>query len=439
MSIAVAQKKSESTAAGAPARVSPATPNFGTVTPMDISLIQRKSSCACGGSCPSCRAKDEFIQPKLKIGAPNDKYEQEADRVADQVMRMPEPIVRRQPVEEEDEESIQTKPNESLQRQPSDEEEEEELQTKALNGIVQRQAEVEEEETLQTKATPGHTPTVGATTHAKIQSLEGGGQPLPSNQRHFFESRMGHDFSGVRIHTDSKAADTAQTIQAKAYTLGNNIVFNTGQYSHDNQEGKKLLAHELTHVVQQKRTIQSSIQRKEKGPRTDAFDKECPDTVVIGSIKPIAEFNKAKFDSGIRTWLGINSFMKVGPKEKYESCITEVLKVEENTCGNKGMLAEYTPCTKKKYCLPVGGNEKYPTDPNMFWDMHRTSRKFNLLEDSGKKTCKVTCLQRYGGGGKEIGRFYVTRTFKAATFKDGKKEAPVTLGSITKVIAKRNK
>jgi hypothetical protein len=86
---------------------------------------------------------------------------------------------------------------------------------------------------------------------ANIQSLKGSGQSLPPNQRHFFESRMGQDFSGVRIHTGSKAADTAQMIQAKAFTLGNNIVFNTGQYSHDNQEGKKLLAHELTHVVQQ--------------------------------------------------------------------------------------------------------------------------------------------------------------------------------------------
>ena len=62
---------------------------------------------------------------------------------------------------------------------------------------------------------------------------------------------MGRDFSGVRIHTDNKAADIAQSVQAKAFTLGNNIVFNTGQYSPNNQEGKKLLAHELTHVVQQ--------------------------------------------------------------------------------------------------------------------------------------------------------------------------------------------
>ena len=208
-------------------------------------------------------------QFKLTIGAPNDVYEQEADRVADQVMRMPEPTpsgarvqrrcpeceegIRRQPLEDEGN-IIQTKPNESLlQRQPSEEEDEEELQTKALNGMVQRQAEVEDvdEETLQTKAAPGHSPTVGATTHAKIQSLKGGGQPLPPNQRTFYESRMGHDFSGVRIHADSKAADTARSINAKAFTLGQDVVFGAGEYAPGAHNGRKLLAHELTHVVQQ--------------------------------------------------------------------------------------------------------------------------------------------------------------------------------------------
>ena len=132
------------------------------------------------------------------------------------------------------------------------------------NNLPQREQETdfdEDEDFLQAKATPGYTPKVSPNVAAKIQNLKGGGQPLPANQRHFFESRMGQDFSGVRIHTDSKAAGTAQTIKAKAFTLGNNIVFNTGQYSHDNQEGKKLLAHELTHVVQQSGGAGVGLQR----------------------------------------------------------------------------------------------------------------------------------------------------------------------------------
>ncbi len=211
-------------------------------------------------------------QAKLTIGQPNDKYEQEADRVADQVMAMPDQKLQRQPENEDEEETVQTKPLANQitplsqrQEEPLDEEEEE-LQTKALNGMVQRQAEVEdlEEETLQANAAPGHTPTVGATAHAKIQSLKGGGQPLPANQRTFYESRMGHDFSGIRIHTDTQAADTAEAVQAKAFTLGNNIVFGGDQYSPNNQKGKKLLAHELTHVVQQENAVKR-VQRYESG------------------------------------------------------------------------------------------------------------------------------------------------------------------------------
>lgn len=211
-------------------------------------------------------------QAKLTIGQPNDKYEQETDRVADQVMRMSDAdVAQRQPEKEAEEETLQAKPladqiTPLVQRQeepPEEEEEQEGLQTKALHGMVQRKAEAEDEdeEALQTKAVPDHTPTVGATTHADIQSLKGGGQPLPPNQRTFYESRMGHDFSGVRIHADSKAADAAQQVQAKAFTLGKDIAFNSDQYTPGTQEGKKLLAHELTHVVQQSSKIQPRVQR----------------------------------------------------------------------------------------------------------------------------------------------------------------------------------
>jgi len=197
------------------------------------------------------------VQAKLTIGQSNNKYEQEADSVADNVMRMPEPKLQRQPEAEEEEEVIQTKslsnqitPVVQRQEQPSDEEDEE-LQTKSQDGMLQRQAEVEDEETIQTRSSSNHTATVGETTNSRIQSLKGGGQPLPANQRNFYESRMGYNFGGVRIHTDSNAADTAQSVQAKAFTVGNNIVFNSGQYVPNNDESKRLLAHELTHVIQQ--------------------------------------------------------------------------------------------------------------------------------------------------------------------------------------------
>ena len=188
-------------------------------------------------------------QAKLTIGQPNDKYEQEADRVADQVMAMPDLGIQRQPPEDE-ENLIQTKPNESLlQRQPGEEEDEEELQTKPLNRVVQRQTEEEEE--LQAKSKPGENPAVTPSLESRINSLKGGGQPLAPAIRDFFEPRFGHNFRHVRVHTDITAADTAKSINAKAFTMGGDVVFGDAQYQPDSTESKKLLAHELTHVVQQ--------------------------------------------------------------------------------------------------------------------------------------------------------------------------------------------
>ena len=221
-------------------------------------------------------------QAKLTIGQPNDKYEREADRVADQVMAMPDSKLQRQPENEEEDETLQTKPladqiTPLVQRKEESPEEEEEdpVQAKFKGGemiqrmcpaceeeTAQRKPDEDEEETLLAKANQRHTPTVGKATHSKIQSLTVGGQALPPNQQTFFSSRMGYDFSGIRIHDGGKAAETAQAVQAKAFTMGNNIVFNTGQYSPNNQQGKKLLAHELMHVVQQHGTPTPLIHRK---------------------------------------------------------------------------------------------------------------------------------------------------------------------------------
>jgi Domain of unknown function (DUF4157) len=79
----------------------------------------------------------------------------------------------------------------------------------------------------------------------------GGGAPLDEQTREFMESRFDHDFSSVRVHTDARASDSAQSVNAHAYTVGSNVVFRSGQYSPETDTGKRLLAHELTHVVQQ--------------------------------------------------------------------------------------------------------------------------------------------------------------------------------------------
>ncbi|MEJ2568560.1 MAG: DUF4157 domain-containing protein, partial [candidate division WOR-3 bacterium] len=148
-----------------------------------------------------------IIQPKLKIGQPGDKYELEADRMAEQVMRMPDSVC--PGCTEKKEESIQS--------------------------------------AVENSATMEMSPDV----ESGINSLKGSGQPLSEATRNYFEPRFGYDFSAVRIHTGNEANDTAKLINARSFTFGNDIVFGTSNYSPKTSEGKKLLAHELTHVIQQ--------------------------------------------------------------------------------------------------------------------------------------------------------------------------------------------
>lgn len=209
-------------------------------------------------------AYGRMFQAKLKIGEPGDNYEQEADRVAEQVMRMSEPMISRQT--EGKEELVQIKPVRKqitpiVQRQaaePEEEEEEELIQAKPLaeqvKSIIQRQYELEEEEEeepVQTKPNDSGAAEISPDIASSIDSLRGGGQPLSQAERSFFEPRFGHDFSHVRVHTDERAAETARSLNARAYTSGRDIVFGSGENITGCFGGRKLLAHELTHVLQQ--------------------------------------------------------------------------------------------------------------------------------------------------------------------------------------------
>jgi len=195
-------------------------------------------------------------QAKLSIGQPNDKYEQEADAVADKVMGMRDADVA-QRVESGAVQPLriqrmcpECEDEEKAQRQPAGKEDEEEIQAKFADGYVQRQP-MEEEEELQAKEMPGRTPQVSSGIESRINSLKDGGRPLSPATRSFFEPRFGHDFSHVRVHADSSASDTAKSINARAFTQGNNMVFASGEYQPGSGDGRRLLGHELTHVVQQ--------------------------------------------------------------------------------------------------------------------------------------------------------------------------------------------
>jgi Domain of unknown function (DUF4157) len=165
------------------------------------------------------------VQAKLTIGQPNDKYEQEADRVAEQVMGMSE---------------------EKVQGAAAAGDEEEELQAKPMVSKIQREVLPEEEEGIQAKRSSGRFESRGDF-ESRLSGSKSGGSPLPEDVRSFMEPRFGADFSGVRVHTGSEAVQMNQEVGAQAFAPGQDVYFGAGK-----GPGKDALtAHELTHVVQQ--------------------------------------------------------------------------------------------------------------------------------------------------------------------------------------------
>jgi hypothetical protein len=102
--------------------------------------------------------------------------------------------------------------------------------------------------------------------------LHASGRPLDGDTQRFFGERFGQDFSQVRVHTDARAAESARAVQAQAYTVGEHVVFGTGQHAPGTTAGKQLLAHELTHVLQQRQTARGGPLRI--GPPGDVYERE---------------------------------------------------------------------------------------------------------------------------------------------------------------------
>lgn len=199
-----------------------------------------------------------LYSPKLSVNAPGDKYEKEADAVADKVMRMPAPQVQRLP-EREEEEELKMKQRPDIQRKCKECEEEEMLLRKPLaSGIT----------SLVQQKTNGDGAAVDNRVASTVRTTNGRGQPLPQDTRTWMESRIGADFSDVNIHTGSNTVQLSRELNAQAFTHGSNIYFNKGKYRPETGEGKRLLAHELTHVVQQNsgKLQKKTVQRDDEDP-----------------------------------------------------------------------------------------------------------------------------------------------------------------------------
>jgi hypothetical protein len=124
----------------------------------------------------------------------------------------------------------------------------------------------------------------------------GGGESLSQPVRALFESRLGHDFRSVRVHTDAHAAESARALRARAYTTGADIAFGAGEYAPETQKGRQLLAHELTHVVQQTRMARPRLQRSALNDFNDANPLHDPSKLADSEIEATKEF-KSYMDS----------------------------------------------------------------------------------------------------------------------------------------------
>lgn len=204
-------------------------------------------ACPFGGACHTCPVR---VQAKMAVSQLGDAYEQQADQAAEEMMRTGAGLdLRGGGV-------LRTLNCPTVQRECADCEDEENLARKA-NCPGGNQEEFE-----RSAAAP---PIVS-------EVLRSPGAPLDVAARAFFEPRIGRDLSRVRVHTDARAGDSANAVNALAYTVGRDVVFAPGRYAPDEAEGKKLLAHELAHTVQQRQSTVSPIGTV--GPPADPYEEE---------------------------------------------------------------------------------------------------------------------------------------------------------------------
>ncbi len=331
--------------------------------PVGLGMLQRKCSCGSNagpsGECAECQRKrglqssESVAQPKLNIGRPGDRFEREADSMADRVMGTSGPgsfpAASSGGLLSGGITSLQAKPlgDESLlQRQPATgpalDEEEDALEH--TDGNVREM----EESNVMAKHEPGAgREPVDASDLETVRSAVSGksaGTPLDGGTREFMESRFGHDFSQVRVHTDATADRAAGSIRARAFTQGSNIWFARGQYQPNNEAGRRLLAHELTHTIQQQGgapalgTIQRAI---------------CPDSCV----EPVGRGALCRADSVNRDNCGERGAVSEENKISHIRVLLDTRKVHlfyGGTPGTADGSKEIRDCTPNASETPTG-------------------------------------------------------------------------------------
>jgi len=224
------------------------------------------------------------IQTKLTINSPGDQYEQQADRVADQVMRMTDtPLVQRKCAGCEE-------VSQRLQRKPLAE---------TITPLIQA------------KGTEGGAASDSLT--QQIHATRGSGSSMDGNTQSFMQRRFGADFSGVKIHTGNYAVQMNREMRAQAFTVGNDIYFNSGRYRPELESGKHLLAHELAHVVQQNGSVDAVQKKDDKPDTTKTKDKPLSDKISDEDLNTLAAIIATEANMGQEDdmeWVYFNLFAK---------------------------------------------------------------------------------------------------------------------------------
>jgi hypothetical protein len=267
------------------------------------------------------------VQAKLTVGAPGDKYEQEADSVAAQVMSM----------------SVQPAPSMPIQRQGEEEEQEPLVQRSSLadsiTPLVQRLPE-EQEEPLQAKSllqrAGNGNALAGSNVESQLNSSKGGGSPLPDEVRSFMEPRFGADFSSVRVHSDSTAVQMNKELGAQAFAHGSDIYYGAGKSPGNNE----LTAHELTHTIQQGGAVRlnKQVQRQPKEEEQETLQaKEIPgrqgEVSLNKEVQP-AETLAAKELPSHTPQLSLNKELRLKPEATDEETEAQPIQAKQYTSLN---------------------------------------------------------------------------------------------------------
>jgi hypothetical protein len=247
------------------------------------------------------RNVNQIIQTKLSVSSPGDHFEQEADRIADQVMtgnvvdagisNGPAALSRKCASCSSGNGTCQSCEDEKIQRKP----------LVAMRTPQTASAPSGLGNSLSNAGEGSEPGTATGHAEADLANLNGGSQRLPESLRTFFEPQFNHDFSNVRLFNNAAAGQLAQSLHARAFTLGNQVVFGPGQFAPHTQEGQRLIAHELVHVVQQQPFVGSSpsLVQRQATPDSPAGETAAaaPGLIVDDelSISSSAQMKKSEF------------------------------------------------------------------------------------------------------------------------------------------------